>query len=219
MTKQPPAILWDMDGTIVDTRVCHYTTWETVLKQHGYTLDQAVYEANFGRNTRTILPLFLGFQPDDAYLERLIEEKAALFRERAPFEVHLIAGVEDWFATAQREAMPQAIASSSSLASINVMVSIFNLADYFSAVVSGASLPAKPAPDIFLEAARQLGRAPAECLVIEDSVPGVQAARNAGMACIAVATSRPQSALGLADVVVEDFTQPLTPLLRELGLS
>lgn len=218
MTKMHPAILWDMDGTIVDTKTCHYTTWEAVLKKHGYSLDRTLYDANFGRNTRTILPLFLGFTPEDAHFETLMEEKAILFRERAPFEVQLIAGVKDWLATAQQHKIPQAIASSSSLASIDVMVSLFNLKDYFSAIVSGANLPAKPKPDVFLEAARQLGRAPAECLVIEDSAPGVQAAKNAGMACIAVATTSQKSELSLADHVVDDFTQPLLPLLHELGL-
>jgi HAD superfamily hydrolase (TIGR01509 family) len=207
-----------MDGTIVDTKACHYATWEALLKKHGHNLDREVYDANFGRNTRTALPLFWGFKPDEAYLESLIEEKDALFRERAPFEVQLIAGVEGWLAAAQQCGIPQAIASSNSLASINAMVSVFDLGGYFSAIVSGATLPAKPEPDVFLEAARQLGRAPAECLVIEDSVPGVQAAKNADMVCIAVTTTWPRAALSLADIVVDDFTRPLPPLLRALGL-
>jgi HAD superfamily hydrolase (TIGR01509 family) len=212
------AILWDLDGTIIDTKACHFDTWEAVLKKHGHSLDREVYDANFGRNNRTIIPIFLGYQPDEALFESMVSEKEAFFRERAPKEVELIPGAADWLAAAQKLAIPQAIASSGSLENIKVMVSAFKLTGYFSALVSGAMLPAKPEPDVFLEAAGQLGREPGDCLVIEDSIAGVQAAKKAGMACIAVTTTWPRADLSLADAVVDDFTQPLPPLLQDLGL-
>ncbi|MDY6873905.1 MAG: HAD family phosphatase [Chloroflexota bacterium] len=218
MTKKSLAILWDLDGTITDTKACHFDTWKAVLRKHGHDLNPDVYDANFGRNTRTIVPLFLGFQPEEALFEQMMREKADLFRERAPKEVNLIPGVEGWLASAQQLGIPQAIASSSSLKSINVMVSAFKLRGYFSALVSGARMSAKPEPEVFLAAANELGREPGDCLVIEDSVPGVQAAKNAGMACIAVATTWPRSDLSQADAVVDDFTQPLSPLLKTLSL-
>jgi beta-phosphoglucomutase len=219
LTKNTYAILWDMDGTIIDTTACHFSTWKTVLSQHGYLLDSDVYAANFGRNTRAVLSLFLGFEPEPELMERLIAEKSDLFRELAPIEAQLIPGVEGWLSTAKAYGIPQVIASSGSIENIQTMMSSFNLIDYFHQFVSGADLPAKPEPDVFLEAARQLNRKPEECLVIEDSLPGVKAAKNAGMTCIAVTTTLPQAELSIADRVVDDFTYPLLPLLADLGFE
>ncbi len=98
-------------------------------------------------------------------------------------------------------------------------MSHFNLLHYFDRIVSGADLPAKPEPEVFLEAARQLKRKAGECLVIEDSLPGVKAAKNAGMKCIAVSTTMLPAELSMADKVVDDFTQPVLPMLAELGFE
>ena len=206
-----------MDGTIIDTKDCHFSTWETVLNRHGYHLDPDVYITNFGRNTRTILPIFLGFSPEPELMDRLIAEKAELFRKIAPIESRLIPGVENWLSTAGTHGILQAIASSGPLENIRTMMSSFSLIDYFDRLVSGDDLPAKPEPDVFLEAARLLNRKPDECLVIEDSLPGVKAAKAAGMTCIAISTTMSRAELDLADKVVDDFTQPLLPVLAELG--
>lgn len=212
------AILWDMDGTIIDTKACHFSTWRDVLEEHGFCLDQDVLDVNFGRNTRTILPLFLGFDPDPTLMEQLIKEKEVRFREVAPLEATLIPGVESWLGTAQTQGIPQAIASSGSRSNIETMMSSFNLCHYFTEIVSGADLPAKPQPDVFLKAADLLGQPPERCLVIEDSLPGVKAAKNAGMTCIAVTTTLPRSELTLADRVVDDFSSPIMDVLAELKL-
>ncbi len=219
MTKITPAILWDMDGTIIDTKASHFSTWEAVLKKHGIRLDPDVFAANFGRNTRTILPVFLGFRPDPELMEQLIEEKAVLFREEAPLVSSLIPGVVDWLSTAKAQGISQAIASSGPLENIETMMSSFGLTEYFDRFVSGADLPAKPEPDVFLAAARELQRKPDECLVIEDSLPGVKAAVNAGMKCLAVTTTNPREMLTIADMAIDDFTQPLMGILGELGFS
>ncbi len=219
MTKIIPAILWDMDGTIIDTKASHFSTWEAVLKKHGIRLDPDVFAANFGRNTRSILPIFLGFHPDPELMEQLIEEKAVLFREEAPLVSSLIPGVVDWLSTAKARGISQAIASSGPLENIETMMSSFGLTEYFDRFVSGADLPAKPEPDVFLAAARELQRKPDECLVIEDSLPGVKAAVNAGMKCLAVTTTNPREMLTIADMAIDDFTQPLMGILGELGFS
>jgi len=212
------AILWDMDGTLIDTKICHFQTWDQVFRNHGFSVDTKVYEANFGRNTQTILPIFLGFEPDPELMEQLIEEKEKLFRAAAPAETSLVPGVESWLATAHAKGIPQAIASSGSLENIETMISLFNLNPYFDKLISGADLPAKPKPDVFIKAAKVLGCPPEHCLVIEDSLPGVQAAKNAGMPCIAVTTTEPHKNLSLADFVVDDFISPLENVLLRLKL-
>ncbi len=219
MSEPKLAILWDMDGTIIDTKESHFVTWQAVLHRHGYDLDREVYDANFGRNTRTILPLFLGFDPAPELLQQLVHEKETLFRKVAPEEAELIPGVEIWLNDARDNNIPQAIASSGSLKNIRTMMESFGLIRYFDALVPGHNLPAKPEPDVFLLAAEALNTPPESCLVIEDAIAGLKAARRAGMACIAVATSHPRENLAFADLVLDNFNQPMVEVLSKLGLE
>lgn len=218
MEHKEISILWDMDGTIFDTWSCHFSTWRDTLKRYGYELDREIFEANFGRNTSAILPIFLGFEPDNELAQRIIDEKEALFRQVASQQTALIPSVLNWLKRAKALKIPQAVASSASLENINTMISSFDLSPYFIAVIAGDNLPAKPNPTIFLKAAEALQQPPHRCLVIEDSVAGVQAANNAGMRCIAVTTTFPRSALSVADLVLPGFGMSLETAFKEIGL-
>ena len=210
------AILWDMDGTLLDTKVCHYISWRDVLRKHGYDLTEALFDEHFGRNNTSILPIYLGYEPDPELANKMISEKEALFRKMAPSKSVLFPGVESWLKTAQSLGIHQAIASSGSLENIKVMADAFGISSYFTEVVSGADLPAKPEPDVFLIAAKAIETAPDHCLVVEDSVPGIHAAKRAGMKCVALTSTNPPSKLDQADVIVDDFTSPLQDVLNRL---
>lgn len=218
MTPANFALLWDMDGTLIDTKDSHISSFKEVFENYHFPFDETVCNANFGRTTRSILPLMLGYEPDPELMDALLDEKERIFLERAPEEARLVSGAETWLATARAMHIPQAIASSGYMENIETMISSFHLTAYFDAFVSGAELPAKPEPDVFLEAADVLGLPPERCLVIEDSLAGVGAAKNAGMMCVAVSTSCTPEALVAADIVVSDFTIPLEGVLQALGL-
>ena len=211
------AFLWDLDGTIVDTKDCHFFTWESALNMHGFELDRDVYGMNFGRNNNALAPLFLGFDPDDDLLEALIDHKETLFRQIAPKQTELVHGVRTWLSTAAGMNIKQAIASSAPIENITTMLAHFELERYFNTIISGTYLPAKPEPDIFLKAAQDLRCSPVNCLVIEDSIAGVKAAKNAGMHCVAVSTSHSREELFQADIVVDDFTGSLNEIFPALG--
>ena len=210
------AILWDMDGTLLDTKTCHYISWRDVLRKHGFDLTEALFDEHFGRNNVSILPIYLGYAPDPELAHELISEKEILFREMAPAESRLFPGVESWLKTAQSLGIRQAVASSGSLENIKVMTDAFGISSYFTELVSGADLPAKPEPDVFLAAAKAVGASPDHCLVVEDSVPGIIAAKRAGMKCIALTSTNPSSRLSQADEIVGDFTSPLQECLDRL---
>jgi beta-phosphoglucomutase len=215
--KEPiNAILWDLDGTIVDTKACHYFTWQSVIQSHGFMLDDTVYEQNFGRNNMTLLPLLLGFTPRTDLITDMIEEKEELFRQIAPEQIKLIPGVQGWLTAANQQHLKQAIASSAPAENITTMLRVFDLERYFSAIISGSNLPAKPEPDVFFQAADSLEVSPKNCLVIEDSIAGVEAAHRAGMRCIAVLTTHHREELIKADLVVDDFTEPFAELFALL---
>ena len=208
MQNQQLALLWDMDGTIIDSKECHYHSWKTVFTKHGYPFSRAAYEENFGRNNQTALRNYLGFEPNKALAQNILKEKEMIFRDRLVEESQLVSGVRDWLNAAKGHQFTQVIASSAPMENITSVLEAFNLQVYFEALISGEALPAKPEPDVFLKASREIGYPTERCLVIEDSIPGVLAAKNAKMACIAVSTSGNAQALTAADLVIEDFGFP-----------
>jgi HAD superfamily hydrolase (TIGR01509 family) len=209
LTLSELAILWDLDGTIIDSTEAHFESYAAVFQQHGYAISREIFDTTFGRNTQTSLPLLLGFDPDPKLSEQIIREKEIFFRKMVPDNASLIPGVESWLATAKTKGIAQAIASSAPMKNITSILRTFNLLGYFDLLVSGANLPAKPEPDVFLTAAEQLNFPPRRCLVIEDSKPGLAAAKQAGMRCIAVVTSQEKSQLSSADLILENFNTPM----------
>lgn len=213
MIEKTPALLWDMDGTLFDSKETHFISWQHALQMHGYTLDRQIYNANFGRNNRVNVPLFLGFEPEPDLYETIVETKERVFRQIAPESAKLVPGVLAWLGTAKNAQFPQVVASSAPMINIETLLAEFGLISFFDQLISGEDMPAKPEPDIFLTAALTAQRTPDQCWVIEDSLPGIQAAKNADMRCIAVATLHHASELSMADVILADFTTPLASVI------
>jgi len=202
------ALLWDLDGTILDSGECHFKSWQHALEINGFTLDRAVFYQYFGRNNQVSLRMHLGFEPDPSLAKAILTEKEDYFRKIAPREASLVNGVESWLAAAKRKGYLQAVASSAPMENITTILESFHLMGYFDSLISGEKLPAKPEPDVFLSAADRLNCRPETSWVIEDAPAGVQAAKAAGMRCVAVTTYRSDSDLSLADVVIRDFSIP-----------
>ncbi len=140
------------------------------------------------------------------------ERKEILFRALLHGNVQALPGAQDWLARLRGWGARQAMASSAPPANIDVMLGELGIAGYFDAIVSGYALPSKPDPAVFVRAAERLGVRPSGCIVMEDAVAGVQAARRAGMRCIAVASTNPPAALHEANLVVKRWD-----LLDEAG--
>ncbi len=219
LKSSKPVILWDLDGTIIDSTECHYKTWVAALEKYGYSISREIFNAHYGRNTKAVLPIYLGFEPDPALDKKIRNEKEILFRQLVTKESKLVPGVESWLVAANDAGLRQAVASSASLRNITTMLAAHNMIRYFNLLVSGANLPAKPNPAVFLAAADQLDEPYENCLVIEDSIAGVEAAKKAGMACVAVLTSHTRSQLGSPDRILDDFNVPFFDTIHDLGLD
>ena len=200
-------VLWDLDGVITDTGELHFQTWVTSLSEIGITYTPEMFKATFGMNNAGVLTTLLGHRPEPELLTQISNRKEQLFRDAVRGQAQILPGVRDWLAQFQSANIPQAIASSAPQANIDALVDELGLRDYFGAIVSGFALPGKPDPAVFLKAAQLVQVPPENCLVIEDAVPGVQAAKRAGMKCLAVTTTNPRSALSQADVIVERLDQ------------
>ncbi|MGD2027489.1 MAG: HAD family phosphatase [Anaerolineales bacterium] len=200
------AVLWDMDGVLIDTGDLHYHTWKTALEELGYSFSKDQFVATFGKNNASALEMLFGEKPTPEFTAKITDRKESLFREMIKGRARLLPGVDDWLEKFQECGVRQAIASSAPVENIDVLVDELAIRPYFDAIISGADLPGKPDPAVFLKAAGAVGVSPEYCVVIEDAVHGVEGALAAGMKCIAVTTTNTADSLKDADVVLTDLT-------------
>jgi HAD superfamily hydrolase (TIGR01509 family) len=200
------AVLWDMDGVLVDSRHAHFIALQEILGQHGFELTEEAFKPTFGMTTEQGIRQISGGRFSDEVLDEICAQKNAQYRRVIAKEAKIIDGVEEWLAHFKRAGVLQALASSSPWADINIILEALRARPYFDAVVSGEDCAGKPDPAVFLRAATQLEVDPSGCLVIEDSIVGIQAAASAGMKCLAIATTFPLDKLPKTGLNLQDLT-------------
>jgi beta-phosphoglucomutase len=184
------AVIFDMDGVIVDSHPIHKKAWRRFLDSVGKEVPEEDLDFILdGRKKEDILRHFLGdLTPEE--IHRLGHEKELLFREEARAQLRPVEGVEQLLNSLSRAKIKLGVASSGSDSRVNFVLRELHLLEYFSAVVAGDEVSVgKPDPAIFRLTSQKLNVASNEILVFEDSVSGVKAARAAGMRCVALAES------------------------------
>lgn len=200
------AVLWDLDGVIIDSTAFHYQAYRRLLNERGRDLDEDYFSRSlFGIRNEEILRTLLGPELGAADIAALARRKEETYRSLARGKLEPLPGVR---ALAERLAaarVAQAIVSSTPRENILLALEATRLRDSFSAIISGEDVQrGKPDPQPFLLAAAGVAAPPAQCVVIEDAPPGIQASRAAGMRCIGVTNTRPAPALeeAGADLIV-----------------
>jgi beta-phosphoglucomutase len=180
------AAIWDVDGTLVDTAELHFAAWKAVAAERGRPFSRADFARTFGRrNPEIIGVLFAGV--GDAESAELADRKEELYREAARAGVGLLPGVARLLEGLDRAGFHQAVGSSAPRANLDLILRLTGVERFFPVVVSGEDTQrGKPDPQVFLLAAERLGVPPARCVVLEDAVAGVEAAKAGGMKCVAV---------------------------------
>ncbi len=215
------AVILDLDGLMVDSEPLHQRAFNELLKRRG--IDYQFEIAEYGRcfvgipvveNAEYLISRFnlRGTAKD------IIAEREAIFEELIsnPANLVVMPGVFKLLDDLQSRGFPLAVASGSPRIQVDLMLCGMGIAERFRAIVGGTDVPkTKPAPDVYLHAAQQLGIAPANCVAIEDSATGITAAKAAGMRAIAVPNQyTAHQDLSLADARAEGLAQVL-PLLIE----
>ena len=182
------AILWDLDGTLVDSAEFHWLSWRDTMAAEGVSLTYRQFLDTFGQKNDRILPGWLGPGADADRIRRVGDAKEAEYRRLA--SVHgltALPGASSWVRRLHAQGWQQAIASSAPGENVGVMLRALALDAMFEAIVSAEDVTrGKPDPQVFLAAAERLGVPRDRCIVVEDAAVGVQAARSAGMRCIGV---------------------------------
>jgi HAD superfamily hydrolase (TIGR01509 family) len=192
-----------MDGVLADTSQLHFETWEHILTEQGISFDRQKFHYIYGLKNRDLLPYLAGKSLDPQWMEWIAGQKELAFRQALPGHLSLLPGVLDWLQRFNSWGWKQAVASSAPPENVEALVDELDIRNYFNALVTPGNLPGKPDPAVFLLAASRLGMSPDYCVVIEDSIPGIEAALHAGMRCIAVTTTNPPEVLTQADIVVK----------------
>ena len=210
------ALIWDMDGTMVDTREAHWLAWKQILTAENYDLTRETFLKTFGQRNDTILRSLLGAGLPDADAIRIGDAKEQVFREVIKDQgVQLLPGSGQLIDQAETYGWPQAVVSSAPRLNITAILEVLGRTDTFTVLVCAEDVSqGKPHPEGCITASRRLGVSPVNCLVLEDAPAGLEAARRAGMACVGVLSTHDH--LSEADRIVNSLEELLLTDLEAL---
>jgi HAD superfamily hydrolase (TIGR01509 family) len=205
------AILFDFNGVIINDEPQHCAALIATLATYGYGLDrEAYYREYLGFDDRECFRFAferMGQEENPELLTEAIERKAALYEQAIRASMELVPGAADFIRTAASEEYRMAIVSGALRREIELVLRQAGLRHYFEQVVAAEDVSAcKPDPQGYRAANAALGIEPARCLVIEDSLPGLEAARRAGLRCAMLSTSHAATELQAADLVWPDLS-------------
>ncbi len=193
-------IIFDFNGTLYWDSQLHYDAWRDFSKLlRGYEFTQEeMRDKMFGHTNEDIIEYAIGRKPSKEMVEKYAKEKESLYRKRCLLDKEnfkLAPGAVEFLDFLKENNIPRTIATMSEWDNVEFYIKEFNLEKWFDInkiVYSDGTIPGKPAPDIFLIAAEKIGLAPKDCIVIEDAIAGINAAKSAGIGkIIAIASLEP----------------------------
>ena len=211
----PKAVLWDLDGTLVDSEENHWQAWRDTMKSYGREITQAQFWSTFGWRNDAILASWLGPETTPDQVNQIGHAKEALFRQIVQTNgIEPLPGALEWVRRLSQASWRQAIASSAPRENVEAVLEALHLRESFQAVVTAEDVrQGKPEPEVFLKAASVLGVMPSQAIVVEDAAMGIEAARRAGMRSIGVSARSKLPAnlhvASLTDLSVDAFDRLL----------
>lgn len=218
------ALIFDMDGTMIDSMPWHAKSWVEFARRHGLTMSaEEILARTTGRTGVECMREVFERPLPEAECEVLVAEKEAIYRELFAPVFAEVAGFRSFARTAHARGLKIGVGTAGDRHNIAFAMSHLNMAPVPAAMVGGdEGLSGKPTPAIFLEVARRLGVAPERCIVFEDAPFGIEAARRAGMRAVAVCSTHTPTELAGAHVIAavrdyEELTQ--TNFLETLDVA
>ena len=203
------AVIWDLDGVIADTGPFHLSAWQQLAEEMGemglhFTAED--FRQVFGLTNSDCIRMVLapGISADE--VEALAQRKEEIFRAQVKGNIKPLPGVLPLLRSLKQNGFRLALASSTTPENIQMLLSFLGIEQLFECLVSVHDVSrGKPDPEGFLLAAKRLGVEPRSCVIIEDAIDGVTAAKAAGMKCVAVANTHPRERLAAADLAVDSL--------------
>lgn len=203
------AAIFDMDGTMIENMSYHKKAWQEFFRRHGVHLGDDEFQQKIsGKKNDEICELVFGRHVHDDELNDYAAEKEALYKELYRGEIKEVDGLTTFVDTLQARGVKTAIATTAPKDNREFVLASLDLNGKFDVILGDEHVTnGKPHPEIYLETARRLGVDPADCVVFEDSPPGVQAGKAAGMSVVGLLTSHVAGELAGADYTIRDFTE------------
>lgn len=202
------AVIFDMDGVIVDNRDAHLEAFVEFARRHNHPFTPADILPFFGGTNKLIMGKLFGrddFEPEE--IERISREKETIYREIYDPVMQPAKGLIDLLKALKAQSVKVAVGSSAPRVNVDFVLERCGIAEYFDAIACGDEIShSKPDPEVYLLAASKLGVDPADCLVFEDAHVGIEAARKAGMWVVAVASTFPREQLKDRDLLIDHFS-------------
>lgn len=201
------ALIFDMDGVIVDSNPWHRIAWQKYNRALGVEMTEAMQQKMYGKRNDELIREFFGQHLSDAEVFAHGAAKETLYREMIKPQINeaLVPGIRE-FLTRYRD-LSFAIATNAEPPNVNFVLDETGLRSFFQVIVNGHQVAnPKPHPEIYLRAADELGVNPADCIVFEDSYTGVEAGLAAGMRVVGLSTTHHD--LAGVSLAVNDFNDP-----------
>ena len=181
-------VLWDLDGTLIDSAESHYQAWRETLAERGREHSREEFFRGFGKRNDLVLRAIFGEGLTSAEAKRIADSKEERYRRHVQEHgVVLCPGASDWLTRLRQVGVRQALATSAPPANVEVIARVLGLERFIDATATAADVEhGKPDPAIFLEAARRIDVAPGRCVVVEDAPAGLEAGRRAGMKTVGI---------------------------------
>ncbi|MBL7221096.1 MAG: HAD family phosphatase [Phycisphaerae bacterium] len=206
-----PAVIFDMDGVLVDSYKAHFESWRQTARAHGLDMTEQQFAGTFGRTTREIITALWGDSVSGDGVGQWDDRKELAYRRILAADFPEMHGANELLGALHAAGFKLAIGSSGPPENVELVLDRLG-GDLFSAAVTATDVThGKPHPEVFLKAAAKLEIAPANCAVVEDAPAGVQAARRAGMIAIAITGTAPREKLATEAHLVIDSLDELSP--------
>ncbi|CAA9223063.1 MAG: hypothetical protein AVDCRST_MAG56-549 [uncultured Cytophagales bacterium] len=218
MTAAPFAVIFDMDGVVVDNIPYHFDAWRQFAARYGLALsdDELTRYVN-GRVAKEVLEYLFKKELTAEEVHRYTEEKEDVYRDLYRPHLKPTAGLLPFLEMLRTGGIPTAVATSAPYSNIDFTLGGTGTRPYFREIVDARHVKrGKPDPEIYLQAADRLGMAPPRCIVIEDALLGVQAGLGAGMKVIGITTTHTPAELSNTHLVITDFRELSLPVLGQL---
>ncbi len=201
------AAMFDMDGVIIDSNPFHKISLEIFCKKYGFTFTEEDLRTKlFGRRNAEWIPLIFGDLTEEE-IEKYSYEKEALFREVYKDDIVPLEGLVEFLKALETAGIPRAVATSAPPENVDFTLKMTYLEELFGVKLNSTHVTeGKPHPEIYLKTAEAMGYAPADTVVFEDSLAGVESGKRAGAKVVGIASTHTAEELHQADLVVPDFT-------------